>query len=284
MSGVTRKRTPIHTRDSVPEPVEQPKDRRLADVRRRLADHRQTAAEDRELQSEFDGRVLTRPASAGRSLAIVNVVIFVVMVGSGVSFWDPPTSQLRPWGAARSVEIQGGQWWRLLTSNYLHFGIWHLVVNVVALWYGTQYIERLFGSLRFLAIYTMSGIAGALACALVFPRVTSAGASGAIFGVYGALLAILLYRKRIVPKRESKRIGRVAIAFILASLLYAYPDWAAQVIHFGGFLMGLVVAVSLPDVQIMPNHRQHPLQWTLLWPVSILVCMAILLASRPLSA
>ena len=97
-----------------------------------------------------------------------------------------------------------GQEWRLLTSAFLHFGIIHIALNMYALYQGGALVERLFGSTRFAVIYLLSALSGSVASGWWDPLRNSAGASGAIFGVYGALLAFLAVRRADIPPQHAE--------------------------------------------------------------------------------
>lgn len=114
-------------------------------------------------------------------------VVFLTMELSGSS---TEARTLIAFGAKDNALIMGGEWWRLLTSMFLHIGIIHLVLNGVALFFLGGIVERVFGSARFLVIFLFSGLIGSLA-SFIFTADLAAGASGAIFGCFGAILYLL---------------------------------------------------------------------------------------------
>lgn len=107
----------------------------------------------------------------------------------------------------------GGQWWRLLTSVFLHFGLLHVAFNMLALYVNGLMAERIFGSVRYLVIYLVAGLAGSVASLLWHPVVNGAGASGAIFGILGALLAFFVKREGGVPASVIKAQRNSAMIF-----------------------------------------------------------------------
>ena len=111
-----------------------------------------------------------------------------------------------------------GEEWRLLTSAFLHFGIIHIALNMYALYQGGALVERLFGSTRFALIYLLSALAGSVASGWWDPLRNSAGASGAIFGVYGALLAFLAGapRRHSTEHAEEHQQQRAAVLPVFA--------------------------------------------------------------------
>ena len=139
-----------------------------------------------------------------------------------------------------------GEEWRLLTSAFLHFGILHIALNMFALYQGGGLVERLFGSTRFALIYLLSALSGSVASGWWDPLRNSAGASGAIFGVYGALLAFMAVRRADIPPSMLKSISSSALLFCLYSLVIgaAHP-LIDNACHIGGLLGGFISGVIL---------------------------------------
>jgi membrane associated rhomboid family serine protease len=186
--------------------------------------------------------VLVTPAI---SLACLGV--FLAMVWRGVSAVSPDASSLVDWGAMFGLRVAlDHEYWRLFTGMFLHVGFVHLLFNLVYLaWLGPT-IERFFGHLTFAAIYLLSGMGGALASMAVHPTLAAAGASGAIFGVFGAIVGFLAARRRSVPRAILTPLVVAALAFITSSLIAGIfeprIDLAA---HLGGLATGLVCGLLL---------------------------------------
>ncbi|MBT9259602.1 MAG: rhomboid family intramembrane serine protease [Clostridiales bacterium] len=146
-------------------------------------------------------------------------------------------------GAQENVLIRAGQWWRLITPIFLHFGLLHLAFNALALWFAGSAVETMFGHLRFLAIFFLAGIGGSLTELLFDPRphLITVGASGAIFGLLGALvyLATLPF-----GRGEFRRSVLLAIALGLAYGFVPGSD-INNYVHAGGLVTGLAVAATL---------------------------------------
>ncbi|MFT4171506.1 MAG: rhomboid family intramembrane serine protease [Rhodocyclaceae bacterium] len=157
---------------------------------------------------------------------------------AGFSF-SMPTAQLRDFGANFAPLVQSGQPWRLVSSMFLHGNPAHILFNMMALWQLGQVAERLFGSFAFLLIYLAAGIIGSLASNWWSPAVVSVGASGAIFGLAGALLAYLFVCRGQMPMSVFNQMRGSMLAFIGYSLFagVALPgiDNAA---HVGGLIGG----------------------------------------------
>ncbi|MBD0255211.1 MAG: rhomboid family intramembrane serine protease, partial [Cytophagales bacterium] len=122
----------------------------------------------------------------------LNLVLFLLMVIAGLGFLSFGNDDLLTWGANYRPLTVRGQWWRLLTSTFLHGGVLHLFMNLYGLLFVGLFLEPVLGRARLLLIYLLTGVLASLASLLWYPATVSVGASGAIFGLYGALLALLL--------------------------------------------------------------------------------------------
>lgn len=155
-------------------------------------------------------------------------------------------------GANVPVLVREGQYWRLLASMFLHIGILHLAVNAWALYQLGALFELLLGSLPLLLVYFASGIAGSIATVMFTRADLSAGASGAIFGVMGALIAFLLKRRGILtPQARSLLMQLVGWAVLNVVLGFSIPgiDNAA---HLGGCAAGFLLGFTLRPTSPQP--------------------------------
>ncbi|MGH9336082.1 MAG: rhomboid family intramembrane serine protease, partial [Vicinamibacteria bacterium] len=125
------------------------------------------------------------------ALIALNVAYFLIGVARGVSPVEPEQQQILDFGANFGPLVFRGEWWRLVSSMFVHIGFLHLVFNMWCLWSLGNIAERMFGNVTFLCLYLLSGIGGALASLVWHPQVVSAGASGAVFGVAGGLASFL---------------------------------------------------------------------------------------------
>ncbi|MBP7554677.1 MAG: rhomboid family intramembrane serine protease [Chitinophagaceae bacterium] len=170
----------------------------------------------------------------------LNVLVFIVMTIKGLHPFKPAAIDILNWGGNISSRTLSGEWWRLFTSMFVHIGIVHLVVNMLVLLMTGIYLEVLLGSWRFLLAYLSTGLFASLTSIWWHdPPIVSAGASGAVFGVLGVLLALLT--TKLLPDLIRKQLlGSVAIMVIynLANGLKAGVDNAA---HIGGLLSGLLI-------------------------------------------
>ena len=187
------------------------------------------------------GRARVTPILIG-----LNVLVFVLMVLSGISVTEPTAVQLVHWGADYGPLTTSGQWWRLLTACFLHIGIIHIAFNMYILYQAGMFTERLFGGARYLAVYLFAGIGGNILGILLHPNTVSAGASGAIFGVYGGLLAFLLRQRATIRPEAAKSIGQSALIFIGYNLVFGVVSPSTDLTaHIGGLVTGFVVGFAL---------------------------------------
>ncbi len=180
------------------------------------------------------------------AIIAINVALFIAMLIAGADVMNPnPAIHIR-FGSNFGPLTWTGEEWRLLTSAFLHFGLLHIVLNMFALYQGGGLVERLFGSTRFALIYGLSALAGSVASGWWDPMRNSAGASGAIFGVYGALLAFMAVRRADIPPSMLKSISSSALLFCVYSLaIGAAHPMIDNACHIGGLLAGFVTGVIL---------------------------------------
>ncbi|HSS49450.1 MAG TPA: rhomboid family intramembrane serine protease [Thermoanaerobaculia bacterium] len=178
--------------------------------------------------------------------SLLLVAIAAVFVLETVRGGSTNTQVLLALGADYPPLVQQGEYWRLVASLFLHIGLLHLVLNGWALYQLGGLFELLLGSGRLLVVYFVSGIVGSIASNL-FTRSLSAGASGAIFGVMGALIAFLMKRREILtPQAKSLLMQLLLWAGINVFLGFTTPgiDNAA---HLGGCAAGLAIGFFLRE-------------------------------------
>lgn len=180
------------------------------------------------------------------ALVAVNVIVFALMVMEGASIGSGDPVMAMRWGSNVGELTLSGQWWRMLTSTFIHFGIIHLALNMLALVQLGRMVEQLFGARRYLVLYLCAALGGSAASLLWHPVVNSAGASGAVFGLFGALLAFLARPENGVPKPVAGAMRSQLVPVLVINLLFglAHPgiDNAA---HVGGLLTGLALGYWL---------------------------------------
>ena len=185
-----------------------------------------------------------------RALIVACVAVFLAMLAEGVSWKNPQLEQLLKWGAhsGKGVIIDH-QYWRLLTSMFVHVGLWHLLLNMFCLVMAGPLVERLFGHLGFAALYVLSGIGGSIVSVLWQPALAGAGASGAIFGIFGSLLGFLAIRHRAVPFAILKPMRAGAIGFVAFNTFFsAVVPGISMSAHMGGLVTGFVCGLLMTAV------------------------------------
>ena len=178
------------------------------------------------------------------SLIVINVIAWIVLELFGGS---TNTDALVRMGALTSLHLKlEGEYWRILTSVFLHIGVVHLLVNCLSLFIIGSMTERTFGSLPMLLIYLMTGISGgSVSYAMLGPYSVAAGASGAVFGCLGSVGAYFLLRKRIMGDIGTQGFNAVlmlaGINFLFGIIVPSVDNWA----HIGGFIGGTLVGFGL---------------------------------------
>jgi rhomboid protease GluP len=176
----------------------------------------------------------------------LNLVVFVAMLATGVSFFAPQSDQLLKWGADYGLQTLNGEWRRLLSSVFVHIGALHLFLNMWCLWSLGRLAERMFGNWTFLALYLLSGLGGSLASVLWDPSIVSAGASGAVFGVAGGLVSFWYFGKIALPRSIIKRDFASILTFVGYNLAFGFSTGKVNnAAHLGGLLVGLTLGALL---------------------------------------
>lgn len=176
----------------------------------------------------------------------LNVAVFALMALLGVPLFNPTAEQLFIWGANYGPATLNGQWWRLLSSTFIHGGIIHLALNMQCLWQLGKLTERLYGNWAFLLLYILSGLGGSAASLLWNPVTLSVGASGAIFGVAGGLVAFLYLGKLPLSRAATRSILSSTLVFVGFNLLYgAASTGIDNAAHIGGLVTGALVGALL---------------------------------------
>lgn len=171
----------------------------------------------------------------------LNIGVFLIMVLSGVSVLEPTTQQLLKWGANFGPLSLGSQPWRLLASNYLHIGIIHIFLNMWCLLNLGALAERIFDRWTYVLVYTAAGVSGSLSSLWWHPMVIGAGASGAIFGLAGALIAALYLGKLPIPREAVKSTMKSLLSFAAYNLFFGMAGGIDNAAHIGGLVIGLAL-------------------------------------------
>jgi len=198
---------------------------------------------------EFERHLIAQspqtPVTVG--LVAINTLAFLAMIFAGAEWWAPRGPVQIAWGSNFGPYTTDGEWWRIFTSLFIHFGIIHLAFNMWALAAFGPLAERLYGSVNYLFIYLLAGVGGSLASISWHPNINSAGASGAIFGILGALLAAHLRIGSTFPTSVVRPLRNSTLVFVCYALLNGLASKGVDdAAHLGGlaagFLIGLVMA------------------------------------------
>lgn len=177
------------------------------------------------------------------TIVVLNIVVFFLVEVTGSSL---NTENMIRWGAAYTPLINGGEYYRLFTCMFLHFGLNHLFNNMILLVFIGDYLEKTVGKVRYLIIYLIGGLAGSAASWIHTIRsdqeIVSAGASGAVFAVIGAMIYILIRNKGQLEDLSLKRIFLMAALSIYVGFASTGIDNLA---HLGGLVGGFVLALLL---------------------------------------
>jgi membrane associated rhomboid family serine protease/Flp pilus assembly protein TadD len=184
-------------------------------------------------------------------------LVYVAMVLSGVSPTLPSPDQAIKFGADFGPLTLNGQWWRLVTSMFVHFGIIHIALNMWCLWNLGRAAEQLLGRFSYLLAYFATGIFGSITSLYWHPQAAGAGASGAIFGLAGVLVAFVYLKKTPAHLQVNSRMLGSLGTFIAYNLVFgaAIPG-ISNAAHIGGLVMGFVVGALLPNASAPESERR----------------------------
>ena len=207
----------------------------------------------------------------------LNIAVFILMVISGVDFMSPDNQSLLNWGANFRPLTMQGQWWRLLTNCFLHIGILHLLLNMYALIYIGLLLEPYLGKFRFIAAYLLTGLAASTASLWFHDQTISAGASGAIFGMYGVFLSLLT--TNIIEKSARKTLLTSITVFVAYNLINGMKGGIDNAAHIGGLVCGFIIGYVYYPGLILPERMD--LKVGSVAGISIAVCIVcFVLCSR----
>lgn len=208
-----------------------------------------SALSGKEIPPPFIDQLRRRATHVPVSVALVaaNLAVFAAMLVAGAGVWHAPSTVQLDWGANFGPATKDGEWWRLATAMFLHFGLLHLTVNMLALIEAGRFVERSLGSARFLLLYLGSGLAGnLLSLVMQGDRGISGGASGAVFGVYAALLLVVWQERHALAKTEFRWLFWGGMAFTTCNIaLGLFIRGIDNGAHVGGFVFGLLAAATL---------------------------------------
>lgn len=200
-------------------------------------------------------------------IMLINIAVYIAMVVSGVDFFLPENTDMLKWGADFAPSTLNGEWWRVITCCFIHFGIVHLLFNMYALVYIGSLLEPYMGKWKFLLVYIVTGIYSSVVSLWWHEEPTvAAGASGAIFGLYGVFLAMLT--TNLIEKSQRKALFASIGVFTLYNIIYgAGGNNIDNAAHIGGLVTGIILGYALTPG--LKNGADHFTRYGLTLIVSI---------------
>ncbi|MEP6741753.1 MAG: rhomboid family intramembrane serine protease [bacterium] len=238
----------------------------------------------------FARAILDRPYKFTIILLIANLFVFLLMwQASGLSstaLWEFPDQVLLAYGAKlNSLISQQHEWWRLVTPMFVHVNLPHVLINMYSLWVVGPYVEKLYGSAKFIVFWVLTGIAGVVASYLtVRPSlavgpgrflfkgsdVLSAGASGALFGLVGVLFVFGIKFRHELPEGFKRAFGTGMLPIIFINLFIGYlgRGFIDNAAHLGGLTSGAILALAV-DYRRPGERPVVATAWRILQAVAI---------------
>jgi membrane associated rhomboid family serine protease len=239
------------------------------------------AADQAATEYRFLRAVFTRSNRFTMILIGMNLGVFALeWLAGGMGAMSADHSVLIGFGAKQNALIaEQHQYWRLVTCIFLHIGFIHFLLNNYALWIIGRDIEQIYGSARFLILYVTTGVVASMSSFYFSPNAVSAGASGAIFGLFGVMAAFAFKYRKEIPAALSKDIRRRVLPIIAINLMFGFTargivDNAA---HIGGLVAGVALALVIPFKH--PEEKETPFMWRALQVLCLVVVMASFVAA-----
>lgn len=180
----------------------------------------------------------------------INVLLFIIMTIYGGT---TDIEVLLNFGAKEAFLISQGEYWRLITAMFLHNGILHFSLNSLALFYLGRVTEQIYGSIRFFWIYLLAGIIGNIFSIIFMPSSIGVGASGAIYGLFGALL----YFGYVYPDLFFRTMGKDVISILAINVIFSLAVQNVDMYaHLGGLVGGFLIAALIS----LPNEKKKTLK------------------------
>jgi membrane associated rhomboid family serine protease len=242
---------------------------------------REANATVRRPRTAFGGRVRPGAAYVTITLIAINVVFWVIANATGgqggdfvtkMELWTDPQA---PYYKAQGIEgVAQGAYWQLITSTFLHVAVLHILLNMVGLWIFGSFLESQLGRWRYLALYLLSGLAGSVAVYLLTApnAAPSLGASGAVFGLFGAALLVLLRQRADVSQLILLLGLNLVITFTASNIA-----WQA---HLGGLAAGLILGAGFAYA---PRKQRQLIHVGLVVLLAIVCVAAVALRTQALT-
>jgi len=216
----------------------------------------------------------------------LNVLVWIATVVKGAGVANTSAEKLLLWGGNAASEFQRGEWWRLLTATFLHSGLMHVTMNMIGLASAGITVERVYGHRQFILLYLGSGLIGsALSLHFSAQHAVSVGASGAVFGITGALLVGMYQHRKQLPSAFGKQTLSSLGFFIVYSLMQGFAKQGIDnAAHIGGLLGGCLLAYVLPERFDMEHYVRNLKNRAIAGVVMAVVATLALAATAPQAA
>ena len=203
-------------------------------------------------------KAATPHATVTGTLIALNLLVWLANLAGGLSPFLPEARELLAWGG-NLLPLTQREPWRLLSAMFLHAGIIHLAFNMWALWNVGSIAERFYGNTQFALIYLLSGLFGSLASLFFAARTAvSVGASGAIFGITGALLAAILLKRDKLPAPLVASMRSSLFMFVGYSLFLGFTSGVVDnAAHVGGLVSGFALAWIMAEKFDWAEYRRN---------------------------
>jgi rhomboid protease GluP len=227
------------------------------DCRQQLVQHLAEAAEVGQFVAESRATAGVRKPQLTYAFIGVLVAGFAAMVilGRGLR---PDRETLIAWGALHGPLVRAGQWWRIATCALVHGGVIHIFFNCYAMFYFGSLLEVLQGRWRLGVFLFFAVITGSLGSLLWHPHVVSVGASGGLFGLIGAIAALIIRHRREFPPSLWRAMRRGVIRVLAYNLIFFLVPFIDNAAHVGGFVGGLALGLILTR---SPLKAARPGRW-----------------------
>ena len=195
------------------------------------------------------------------AIIAINVLVFILMAVDGAGIMDTNPMVHAKWGSNYMPLTLSGDWWRVITSTFIHFGIIHLLMNMYCLYMVGVYLEPMLGKVKYITAYLCTGILASIISIwwhIDIANYNSAGASGAIFGMYGLFLALL--STNLIPKQMRQPLLQSIGIFVVYNLAYGMKGGVDNAAHIGGLTSGFVIGY-IYVLAIRKEKERQKMQW-----------------------
>ncbi len=204
------------------------------------------------------------------AIIAINILVFILMAVNGAGIFETNSYVHIKWGSNFTPLTLSGDWWRLITNVFIHFGIIHIAMNMYCLYTVGIYLEPMLGKAKYITAYLCTGVIASIVSLWWHKEgVNSAGASGAIFGMYGLFLALLT--TNLIPKQVRRSLLQSIGIFVAYNLIYGMKGGVDNAAHVGGLVSGFIIGY-IYAYGIRKEKQEQKLQWIL--PLILLATIA----------